>query len=155
MTIYPAGTHSAGSPITLAAVDPQDALDAGATLQVPLDPMGGPAGSTVLFYAANPGAFVDLGADTRRIFGLDGAVIIDGHLAIDPGVQGVNGLAESTAINRAVGILIEQGCSPAEAQRQLRRRAADVGSTVRAAAEQLIRAASEPPGGEQPPPPES
>ena len=155
MTVY-----ASGAPITLAAVDPRDALGAGATLLVPLDPLGAPAGSTVLFYAANPGSFVDLGADTRNLFGLDGQVVIDGHLATDPGDPGVAGFNETTAINRAVGILIERGKPPPEARLELRRLAADADGTVLGAAEQLLQSATGPStdgksGPAEPDPPDS
>jgi hypothetical protein len=40
--------------------------------------MAGP-GSTATFYAARPGAFVDLAADIRYAHGLDWQVVIDGH----------------------------------------------------------------------------
>ena len=53
----------------------------GASLQLPLDQLAG-AGpdSVVVFYAGSPGAFVDMAADTRRAYDLDGQVVVDGHL---------------------------------------------------------------------------
>jgi hypothetical protein len=134
-----------GNPVTLAAVAPFEARAAGATLQLPLDALGAaPLVGTVVFYAANPGAFVDLGADSRRIFSLDGQVVIDGHLASDLGHPGVRGLTEATAVNRAIGILIERGGSGLDARDELRRRAAAAGHTVLDAAELLIDTVSPP-----------
>ena len=108
-----------GNPVTLVAVEPLGTHTAGASLQLPLEVFGaGPAGGTVVFYAANPGAFVDLGADSRRIFSLDGQVVIDGNLTSDLGHPGIRGLTEATALNRAIGILIEQGRSSRDARRR-------------------------------------
>jgi len=52
-----------------------------ASLHVPLDELtAADPGSTVTFYAARPGAFVDLAADIRYAQNLAGRVVIDGHL---------------------------------------------------------------------------
>lgn len=137
--------EAGGSPVTLTAVDPLEGQTAGASLQLPLDLFGtGPVGGTVVFYAANPGAFVDLGADSRRIFSLDGQVVIDGHLTSDLGSPGLRGLSEATAVNRAIGILIEQGRSSLDARDQLHRLAATAGHSIQEAAEQLLASVSPP-----------
>ena len=61
-----------GRPVTVTAIDADLAVAAGASLQLPLDPLAGAApGSSVVFYAGRPGAFVDLAADTRYAYGLD------------------------------------------------------------------------------------
>lgn len=73
--------HQDGVAVTLATSDANPADGAGASLALPLAPLisTDPA-STAVFYARNPGAFVDLAADTRRLYGLDGQVVVDGHL---------------------------------------------------------------------------
>ena len=86
-----------GRPVTLTTIDADLAAAAGASLLLPLDPLAGAGpGSSVVFYAGRPGAFVDLAADTRYAYGLDGDVVLDGHLTtltraagVHPGVNRV------------------------------------------------------------------
>ena len=128
-----------GNQVTLTTLDSSRARTAGASLQLPLDVFGaGDTRGTVLFYAAHPGAFVDLAADSRRVLSLDGQVRIDGHLTADPGHPGVTGLTDATLVNRAIGVLLDQGFSPHQAHDELRRRAAAAAATVPAAAESLL-----------------
>ena len=114
--------------------------------------------SSVVFYAATPGALVDLAADlghalqTSVIFsspGLSategddrhehepshrdghddgqGSVVMDADLPPRTLATGLTGLDEASTINRAVGMLIDQGHPPDEAQSTLRRHAAAAG----------------------------
>jgi len=96
----------------------------------------------VVFYAGRPGAFVDLAADTRFAYGLDGDVVLDGHLAhLDRAARvhpGVNGSDETRVINQAIGVLIERGHLPGEAHEELLRRAADHGRGLAGAAADLL-----------------
>jgi len=134
----------AGDPISLSAGSP-DALPA-ASLHVPLDKLStADAGSAITFYAGRPGAFVDLAADIRHAYGLDGDVIVDGHLdeplpiAADPTTMtGITGLSEFSVINQAIGVLIAQGQPTETARGELARRAEQAGTTLRVAAQQLI-----------------
>jgi hypothetical protein len=76
MTLQPGGI-----PVTLTAIDADPELAAGASLALPLAPLtGAGTGGTVVFYARNPGAFVDLAADIQRVPGPGGRVVLDGHL---------------------------------------------------------------------------
>jgi hypothetical protein len=132
-----------GRPVTVTAIDADLAATAGASLQLPLDPLAGAApGSSVVFYAGRPGAFVDLAADTRYAYGLDGDVVLDAHLTSLPraaGVHpGVNGSDEMTLINQAIGVLIARGHPPEEAHDELLTRAADHGRGLSGAAEDLL-----------------
>ena len=114
-----------GDPVTLTSIDGGRVTTAGASLQLPLDPLAG-AGpdSVVVFYAGSPGAFVDMATDTRRAYGLDGQVVVDGHLAVPAiGVPGLSGLNDLTVVNRAIGVLIDQGHHPDQAHDELLRRA--------------------------------
>ena len=114
---------------------------AAASLHLPLDKltMAGP-GSTATFYAARPGAFVDLAADIRYAYGLDGQVVIDGHLHNSvraAGAPGVTGLAELVVINRAMGVLLGQG-HQGNLRSLLHRRADQAGTTLLAAAQRVL-----------------
>jgi hypothetical protein len=132
-----------GRPVTVMAVEADRAAAAGASLRLPLDPLAGAApGSSVVFYAGRPGAFVDLAADTCYAYGLDGDVVLDGHLTPPPrAVQahpGVYGSDEMTVINQAIGVLIEHGRLPGEAHEELLRRAAQHGRCLPSVAEDLL-----------------
>jgi len=132
-----------GHPVTVTAIDADLAAAAGASLKLPLDPLAGAApGSSVVFFAGRPGAFVDLAADTRYAYGLDGDVVLDGHLTslsrAAEGHPGVNGSDEMSLINQAIGVLIARGYLPEEAHDELLRRAADHGHGLSGAAEDLL-----------------
>lgn len=136
-----------GNPLTLTAVDERWTFSARASLKLPLAALTAAVGGTVVLYAANPGAFVDLAADSQRIFGLDGQVVIDGHLPspADPiRPAGITGLRDLSVINRAIGVLIELGHTPSEAHAELRRRAADDQLAVPSAAERMLAAIERP-----------
>ena len=134
----------AGDPVTL-TTGSADPLPPAASLHVPLDELTtAEEGSTVTFYAGRPGAFVDLAADIRHAYGLDGHVVIDGHLDEPVSVQdskrttGVTGLTEFSVINQAIGVLIEQGQPPDTARDELARRAQRAGTTLSGAAHRLL-----------------
>jgi hypothetical protein len=118
--------------------------------------------SRIVFYAATPGAFVDLAADlghavqapvifsTAWLSATDGAegdghdgdhrdghnrdhqdgrgaIVLDADLPPRTLTSGLTGLDELSAINRAVGMLVEQGHSPDEAHHTLRHHATAAG----------------------------
>jgi len=131
----------AGDAVTLTSAEPDLMALAGASLRIPLDEvfMAGP-GSTVTFYAARPGAFVDLAADIRYAYGLNGQIVIDGHLdnhVPSVGTPGVTGLAELLLINRAIGVLIGQGHQD-NPRSVLQWRADQAGTTLLDAAQKLL-----------------
>jgi hypothetical protein len=131
----------AGDGVILNLLPPAQVDAVTTTLLLPLDAMGVfGAGSAVIFYAARPGAFVDLAADTRFAYGLDGQVVLDGHvppLGTAPDI-GVSGLATASLINRALGVLIGMGHTPDDARRVLRHRADRDGIPLHQAAEQIL-----------------
>lgn len=113
---------------------------AGTSLHIPLRPVADlEGGSSLLLYAATPGAFVDLAADIAWILQLDpSALVLDGHLAMPASSDSVVGLREHATINRAIGALIEGGYTPESAGVELRRRADLDGGDIPAAAQRVL-----------------
>lgn len=123
----------------------------GASLLIPLTDMAATeSGSSLVLYAATPGAFVDLAADLTYALqvGPD-ALVLDAHLKPLFEDSGIEGLADMTHINQAIGILIRRGHTVEGASTELHRCERAAETTVRVAAHQLIRAASRRPGLEQ------
>ncbi len=130
-----------GQPITLTAVDPDLTDAAGASMSVPLSQLVGVPAGMVVFYAYNPGAFVDLAADTRRAFDLDGQVVLDGHLddfGPDGRARSFTGVEEASVIHRAIGVLIARGHPPEQARAELVDRAQRAGHTLPRAAQDVL-----------------
>lgn len=125
-------------PVTVTAID---SPTAGASMLLPLAAISDlPTNGTLVFYAANPGAFVDLAADARAAYGLDGQVVLDRHLPIRAGSRsrGEQGLLERCQINQAIGVLIDQGYPPDRARAELDRRSAAAGIDPHTAAQSLL-----------------
>jgi hypothetical protein len=121
--------------------------EARTSLCIPLPEVAGSEpGSTLVLYAANPGAFVDLATDLAWTLGVDpGALVLDEHLAVPSSSDVVTGLHEHAMINRAIGVLIEDGHTPVSGRAELRRRAEldDVPLTV--LAQRVLDALTRPP----------
>ncbi|MET3808216.1 hypothetical protein ABIB25_005245 [Nakamurella sp. UYEF19] len=103
-------------------------------------PRGGPACEVVL-YAGHRGAFLELAADSRAVFGDAGQVIVDGHLPPPTNrLYPTNSLriAELSQINQALGVLIAEGHLLSAARTVLQHRADDRGVTLAAAARQTL-----------------
>lgn len=136
-------------PITLTIVDEDPALAAGASLSLPLGRLiDGIPGSTMVFYARNSGAFVDLATDLQRVRDLDGQIFIDDPLprAGDrPLESGITGLAELSVVNQAIGVLITRGYTPNDALAELRHRAAATQDTVPDVAQLVLASTYFPP----------
>jgi|GEM_PF-963652 len=138
-----------GCPVTLATMDPDLAVTAGASLTLPVGQSTDEApGCTVVFYARHPGAFVDLAADLHRVHDLDGHVYLDGRLP-SAGDQtrrsGITGLAELSVVNQAIGVLITRGHTPAGAIAELGSRAAGTPRGVPEVAEHVLASTNAPP----------
>jgi hypothetical protein len=118
--------------------------------------------SRVVFFAGNPGAFTDLAADLSHALGgipVDGrsstannkdhhATHVDGHrrvIELDADLppvsrrSGLTGLAELTVLNRAIGILVDQGHDIEQAHHVLRRDAAVAGVELLIYVARLLR----------------
>jgi hypothetical protein len=96
--------------------------------------------STLLLYAATPGAFVDLAADLSYALGIQpAALVLDGHLDPPDDSAGVRGLENHFAINQAIGVLIGAGHTPESAHDELHRLAASDHHDLPSAAQTVIR----------------
>ncbi len=159
-----------GDPVSLTAFIPLHGHDSiNTSLRVGFSALGpGFNGeSYVIFYAATPGAFVDLAADFGYALGTptvtfspsarDGdstssdrdqgparrdrhqLIVLDADLPAPSATSGLIGLDELSTINRAVGILIEQGHHPNQAHAALRHQAAEAGVESHIYAARLLR----------------
>jgi hypothetical protein len=107
------------------------------SLLVPLPTASGlVGGSSLLLYAAAPGAFVDLAADLSYALQLDlSALVLDQDLPGRHAGDGIEGLRSWSDINQAVGVLLGRGHTIESAHDELRRLAAlDSGNLHHAAA---------------------
>jgi hypothetical protein len=117
------------------------------SLRVPLATLGQPdPAANLTFYAAIPGAFVDLAADLGFALQISEQIALDRDLVPMSLVSGVFGVAELTVINQAIGILIDQGHDPGVASSFLRHRAAVSGVTTHHLARQLVQGVAHGPG---------
>jgi hypothetical protein len=108
------------------------------------------AGSSLVLYAATPGAFVDLAADLTHALQVGPDLLaLDTHLKPSLDHAGISGFTDMTHINHAIGILIDRGHTPDDATTELHRLARQAETTVRVAAHELIQAATQRPGFEQ------
>lgn len=102
-------------------------------------------GSVLVFYAAHPGAFVDFAADLSHSLGLSlDTIVLDQHLTPHLDGTGFSGLADLSATNQAIGLLIGHGFSPQDARGELHRLAEHAGASVRDIAQQLLRPPPQP-----------
>jgi hypothetical protein len=151
-------------PVTLTAFTDGHDIPVGTSLRLPLGLVSTTIDgeSRVVFYAGIPGAFTDLAADLSHALGgvpVDGQSStannadprgprVDGHrrvIELDTDlppisrVSGLTGLAELTVLNRAIGMLIQQGHDIEEAHQVLRREAAAGGVEPHIYAVRILR----------------
>ena len=134
-------------PVTLTTVDPDLVTTAGGRLRLQLSALvtAGPGGS-VVFYAGDPDAFVDLAAH-HGWAGLAGRVAADVDLpsAAHPARPlGVSGLTELSTYHQAIGVLIVDGYGPDAAGAELRRRADRDSTSLPDAAGRVLDTITEP-----------
>ncbi len=92
----------------------------------------------LIFYAATPGAFVDLTADLAWLTGRPPSEFaLDQHLSAPAGSDAATHLRTTSVINQAIGVLIGRGYTPRQAHSKLDTQA-DGARTDRYAAAQFI-----------------
>ena len=91
------------------------------------------AGSRITFYASRPGTFVDLAADLAFVLGSE-SLRLDEDIP-SALVSDLTGVGKLSAINKAVGVLINHGHTTDSAQRELRHTADAIRSSIQKAAE--------------------
>jgi hypothetical protein len=121
--------HLAGSGTQLNLTVLDDGVrapDIATSVLIPLTDIGAGRGATdsMIFYAAVPGAFVDLAADLAWLTGRElTAFTLDRHLALPaPGPPSAGAVAQSH-VNQAIGVLIGCGHTPEEADQVITQRA--------------------------------
>jgi hypothetical protein len=100
-----------------------------ASLLLPLTSTGPDGGTefltSLVLYAGNPGAFIDLAADLAWVTGLElEEFVLDQHCAV-PEATGPPSLRAVSVMNQAIGVLIAQGYPPEWAHQELDARSAD------------------------------
>jgi hypothetical protein len=74
----------------------------------------------LIFYAARPGTFVDLGADLAWLTGRPPSdFALDQHLSAPAGSDAGTSLRAASVINQAIGVLIGRGYTPRHAHSKL------------------------------------
>lgn len=105
----------------------------------------GPASVALILYAATPGAFIDLAADLSWITGRTLTEFsLDAHLTLPSGHTEPTPLADTSAINQALGVLIGRGSVPEQAERDLYARAVSAGIEPLGVATLILAALSPP-----------
>lgn len=133
-----------GVAVTFTALAPHAQSTSRASMLLPT--ADGDSGHSLVFYATSPGAFAELAADARAASGLDGRIVVDGHL---PPPAHSDGLEEMAEINQAIGVLIEAGYGPAEAAALLEQRSTRTGATRRQTAKGILRQLQDPDSDDQ------
>ena len=138
-----------GQDVTLTTTgDMLEPADVRATLRLPLGAISIGLVGTVTFYASRPGAFDDLAAQLRSTLAATGDVRL---VVVDEGqstpallVSGITGAAELSLVNRAVGVLLERGCTPEEARAELLEQAGIANVSLPVMAQRVLAGASGP-----------
>lgn len=117
----------------------QDALSSLMVTLPVVDPVGMAEPGELRLYAGNAGAFVDMAADLSWLTGKHLTdFVLDEHLGVMEVAGDLPSVLASRTINQAIGVLIGEGFTAADAIVELDRRAAEAGTDrVQAAAELL------------------
>ena len=151
-------------PVALTAFSDGHDVPVGTSLRLPLALVSKAVDqeSRVVFFAVTPGAFTDLAADLSYALGgipveqrssaannadhrgtrVDGerkAIQLDADVPPLSRMSGLAGLAELTVLNRAIGMLIQQGHDLAQAHQLLRQEARAAGVQPHIYAAQILR----------------
>jgi hypothetical protein len=120
-------------PVSVTSAEPGNTSDIATSLRLSLAWIPSlSAGSRITFYASTPGTFVDLAADLT--FALDSDIRLDEDI---PPVlaSDLTGVGRLSAINKAVGVLIDHGHTPDSAHHELRHTADATPCSIQKAAE--------------------
>ena len=135
--------HLGGNPISFSTLE-HDAQKIRTSVTLTLLPLSElSASGSFAFYSGQAGAFVDLADDARWIFNLEGSPVLDHDLRPATALSssaGMVGLVDLRDINQAVGCLIEDGRSLAQAQAEIRRLADHEGRSEADIARRILRA---------------
>ncbi len=120
-----------------------------ASLAIPLTPavddVGAPPSTVLVLYAGASGAFNDLAADLAWLSGRDlTEFTLDQHLTLPREPAGHRGLVALSMINQAIGMLIERGHSPEQAEHELDARATRAGVDRSTAASHIVAEPDDP-----------
>ena len=135
-----------GQPVVVTAVHPGQVETVTTSLGLPLRLLSPEfeAGGRAVFYSSTRGSLVDLAADLRHALSPHAArhapaPELDADLPPAGTSSGITGLNELATVNRAIGILLEQGHDPDSGLHLLRRRALAAGVPVHVVAAELMQ----------------
>jgi hypothetical protein len=127
-------------PVSVTSAEPGNSSDIATSLRLSLGWVPSlSADSRITFYASTPGTFVDLAADLT--FALHSDISLDQDIP-SALVSDLTGAGKLSAINKAVGVLVDHGHTPASAQHELRHIADATPSSIQKAAETVTENAS-------------
>jgi hypothetical protein len=121
-------------PVSVTSAEPDNTSDIATSLRLSLAwvPSLSPD-SRITFYASTPGTFVDLAADLSFALGSE-SLRLDEDIPAAL-VSDLTGVGKLSAINKAVGVLINHGHTLDSAQRELRHIAEETPTSIQRAAE--------------------
>jgi len=114
-----AGSH----PVQLTSMEAHaDVEPITSSMQLSLPGVGRNSPSAVVAFATAPGAFVDLAANMSPAHQLRGGeLLLDRHIPASDQRSGFSGLREASSVNPAIGVLIDRGRNPRQAEVELQR----------------------------------
>ena len=129
--------------ITLTSIDHfTESSDIVTSLRLPMSWASMETGSMIILYAGVPGAFVDLAADLSYSLRLPpGTIVLDEDTTAPVSESGLTGTTESSTINRAIGVLIDRGYTPATAGAHLLHQAGELQRDLHQAATRILKSA--------------
>jgi len=120
-------------------VQPVEPHEIAAALLIPLDVVEPPCNGNVVFYATTPTAFAELAPALAAALDVDpGSFNHQPDLPHTSVVPGITGLMDFSAVNRAVGVLVNRGRSLTAARTELQRRADKSQTDLPTAAQTLL-----------------
>jgi hypothetical protein len=128
-----------GQDVTLTSLSvPVEPHDIRSSLQLPLGAIAPDLEGVVTLYASRAMAFTDFAEQLRSSLGSRAReILLDQSVGRDVS-SGLSGAAEMSAVNRAVGVLIDRGHSPASARTYLQELADTEGLLLHQAAERVL-----------------